>query len=208
MLIPYLIIILSLAGIIYIVFKKVPILVKLPQEPDASLPQISWRAKTLDMIKDQIAHPNYWLAFLGELEKTLRKIRIIFLKLDTFFISLIAKSRERSKDLTLKSKSWMSERRMLKIERLKLLADLRRTPEEREEVLLRILKQNPKDVKAYKDLGLLYVEQKNLQDGKSAFEEVLKINPDDEVAKANLEEIKNIENGGAQNQKVQGGTET
>jgi len=208
MLIPYLIIILSLAGIIYIVFKKVPILVKLPQEPDASLPQISWRAKTLDMIKDQIAHPNYWLAFLGGLEKTLRKIRIIFLKLDTFFISLIAKSRERSKDLTLKSKSWMSERRMLKIERLKLLADLRRTPEEREEVLLRILKQNPKDVKAYKDLGLLYVEQKNLQDGKSAFEEVLKINPDDEVAKANLEEIKNIENGGAQNQKVQGGTET
>ncbi len=150
----------------------------------------------MDMIKDKIAHPNYWLVFLGGLEKTLRKIRILFLKLDTFFISLIAKSRERSKDLTVKSKSWMSERRMKKIERLKLLADLRRTPGEREEVLLRILKQNPKDVKAYKDLGLLYMEQKNLQDAKAAFEEVIKINPEDELAKENLEEIKKAENGG------------
>lgn len=196
LIIPYLIIILSLAGLAFIVYRKIPTLIKLPAEPDEnSLPGVPLREKTVNLIKT-IAHPNFWLVFLGWLEKTLRKTRILFLKLDNFFISLIAKSREKSHEMAIKSKEWMSESRMKKIGKLKMMADLRRTSEEKEEMLLSILKQNPRDIKAYKDLGQLYMDLGNIHDAESAFKEALKINPEDETAILKLEEIKTKEESG------------
>jgi tetratricopeptide (TPR) repeat protein len=168
----------------------------LPAEPaENAAPGVSLREKMVNLLK-AIAHPNYWLVFLGWLEKSLRKTRILFLKLDNFFISLIAKSREKSSEMAIKSREWMSESRMKKIDKLKMLADLRRTSEEKEEMLLSILKQNPRDIKAYKELGMLYLEQNNPHDAASAFEEVLKINPEDETAILKLEEIKTKEESG------------
>lgn len=198
MFIPYLVIIFSILSIVVIVLRKIPILLKLPTElseaeRNASL-TISLKEKVIDVIQI-VARPNYGLVLLGWLEKILRKFRIVFLKVDNFFVDLIIKSREKSHQWTIKSREWMSERRMKKIERLKLMANLRMTPEQKEENLLRALKQNPRDVKAYKELGLLYLEQKNFQDAQAAFKEVLKINPEDEVAKEKLEEIKALENG-------------
>jgi tetratricopeptide (TPR) repeat protein len=193
--ISYLLIILSLLGIIILILKKIPVLIRLPLELPNGQARTPLAAKTVSLIKDKIAHPNYWLVSLTWLEKFLRKIRIVFLKLDNFCISLIASSRQRSKELAIKSKVWVSERRMIKIEKLKLLADLRRTNEEKEEMLLSILKQNPKDIKAYKEIGTLYLEQENYQDAKSAFEEVLKINPDDEIAAEKIGEINRADNG-------------
>jgi len=196
MFIPYLIIILSLIGLACIIYRKIPTLIKLPLEPaENGAPDVSLREKTVNIIK-ALAHPNYWLVFLGWLEKSLRKIRILFLKLDNFFISLIAKSREKSHEMAIKSREWMSERRMKKIDKLKMLADLRRTSEEKEEMLLSILKQNPRDIKAYKELGALYLEQNNLHDAEAAFKEALRINPEDEIAILKLEEIKTKEESG------------
>lgn len=198
MLIPYLIIIFSLAGIIYVVFKKIPVLMKLPLEPDnnfAKEQEIPIAEKAVNFIKEKIAHPNYLLVVLGWLEKILRKTRILFLKIDRHFVSLISKSREKSREMAVKSKGWMSERRMKKIGHLKIMADLRRTAEDREEMLLAILKQNPKDIKAYKELGLLYLEQGNTHDAKAAFEEALKINPEDELANEKIEEMEKMESG-------------
>lgn len=191
MLIPYLLIIFSLAGIGFIVFKKIPLLVKLPAEPEAVLPRQSLKEKLFNQLKE-VSRLNYWLIFLNWLEKTLKKIRILFLKLDNLVILLIAKLREISHNFTIKSKAWMSEKRMRRIEKLRLLADLKRTKEEKEEIFLRIIRQNPKDIKAYKELGNLYLEDKNYQDAKSAFEEVLKINPEEEIAKEKLEELNKI----------------
>jgi len=192
LIIPYLIIILSIVGLVFIVSRKIPTLIKLPAEPDQNaLPGVPLRERAVNLAKT-ISHPNFWLVFLGWLEKTLRKARILFLKLDNFFISLIAKSREKSSEMAEKSKEWMSERRMQKIGKLKMMADLRRTAEEKEEMFLSILKQNPRDIKAYKDLGQLYMDQGNTHDAEAAFKESLKINPEDEVAIAKIEEIKNL----------------
>ena len=195
MLVPYLLIILSLLGIAVIVIRKIPVLIKFPSEPEEIIERAPLMERMAGAIKDKIARPNYLLILLGLVESGLRKLRIVFLKIDHFFVSLIARSREKSHEWTEKSREWMSERRMKQIGRLKLIADLNRTDEEKEENLLRTLKQNPKDVKAYRELGLLYLEKKNFQDAQAAFEEVLKINLEDEVAKEKLEEIKNIENG-------------
>ena len=198
LLISYFIIILSLAGLAYIVSRKIPILMKLPLEPDSGIivqkQKITIAEKAVDFVKEKIAHPNYLLVALGWLEKSLRKTRILFLKIDRYFISLISKSREKSREVAVKSKGWISQRRMKKIERLKMLADLRRTTEEKEEMLLSILKQNPKDIKAYKELGSLYLEQGNAHDAKAAFEETLKLNPDDELANEKIGEIEEAEN--------------
>jgi tetratricopeptide (TPR) repeat protein len=194
--IPYIIIILSLIGIIVLILKKMSILAKISNESSAAVSSAPFTEKTVNLIKEKIAHPNYWLAFLTWFEKSLRKTRIVFLKIDSFFVASIAKSRESSKNLAEKSKAWVSERRMKRIEKLKMLAEIRRTDQEKEDMLLSILRQNPRDIKAYKELGCLYLEKKNFQDAKSAFEEVLKINSEDELAKEKLKEINEAGNGG------------
>jgi len=179
------------------VFRKIPALMKLPLErPENGLPKISLKERMINLTKE-IARPDFWLIFISWLEKLLRKIRILVLRIDNFFIDLIKKSREKSLDWAEHSRDWMSQKRMKRIEKLKLMATTRITPEQKEESLLATLKQNPRDVKAYKDLGLIYLEQNNLHDAKAAFEEVLKINPEDEIAKEKLEHIKTLENGKA-----------
>ena len=106
--IPYLLIIFSLAGIGFIVFKKIPLLVKLPAEPEAVLPRQSLKEKLFNQLKE-VSRLNYWLIFLNWAEKTLKKIRILFLKLDNLVILLIAKLREISHNFTIKSKATTAE---------------------------------------------------------------------------------------------------
>lgn len=191
----YLFLVIGLIGALVIIFRKIPVLLKLPSQPDESYQKLPLNNKASNLIKGIPSSPRYGLALLNITEKLLRRVRILFLRLDNFFVALINRSRNKSHDLAIKSKEWMSARRMKKIEKLKLMASLRTTPEQKEEGLLRSLRHNPKDIKAYKELGALYLEQKNYQDATAAFEEVLKINPEDESAKEKLEEIKNLESG-------------
>lgn len=185
----YLLMLLALIGIAAIVIRKIPVLTKLPLEPEGeSLPKTQNAA--VGLFRGVTARPHHWLMFFGWTEKLLRRARILFSKIDSLFVSLIAKSRNKSQELAVKSREWVSEKRMKKIEKLKLVARLKITNEQKEEHLLRSLRQNPKDIKAYRELGLLYLECKNQQDAAAAFEEVLRLNPEDEVAKAKLEEMK------------------
>jgi len=202
MIVPYLIIISSLVVISVIILRKIPILVKLPPQPEQVFEKEPIKEKVANVLKEKVARPRFFLLLLSSIEWFLKKVRLFFLEIDSFFVSLIARLREKSHQWSEKSREWMSQRRMKKIERLKLIADLSRTPEEKEENLLRTLKQNPKDVKAYRELGFLYLEQDNFQDAKAAFEEVLKINPDDEIAKQELDKINKIENGTRSNQET------
>lgn len=196
LIISYLLILLAILGIVVVVIRKIPFLTKLPIEPEeGSLPKTQNGAASL--LKGVAARPHHWLIFFGWTEKLLRRTRLLFLKIDSFFVSLIAKSRNKSQELAVKSREWVSEKRMKKIAKLKLVARLNMTTEQKEEHLLRSLRQNTKDIKAYRELGLLYLERKNYQDAEAAFEEVLKLNPEDEAAKAKLEEIKRREAGQA-----------
>ncbi len=193
----YLLMLLAFFGIAAIIIRKIPVLTKLPTE----LPEGESLSKAQNgaagLIRGVAARPHHWLMFFGWTEKLLRRTRISFLKIDSFFVSLIAKSRNKSQELAVKSREWVSEKRMKKIGKLKLMARLKMTNEQKEEHLLRSLRQNPKDIKAYRELGLLYLERKNYQDATAAFEEVLKLNPEDEAAKAKLEEMKIREAGPA-----------
>ncbi len=186
---------LALFGIAAIAVRKIPVLTKLPAEPPGEEFSPKVQNGAVGLLKGVATRPHHWLMFFGWTEKLLRKTRLLFLKIDSFFASLITKSRNKSQELAVKSREWVSEKRMKKIAKLKLVAKLNMTTEQKEEHLLRSLRQNPKDIKAYRELGLLYLERKNYEDAAAAFDEVLKLNFEDEMAKVRLEEIKNREIG-------------
>lgn len=60
---------------------------------------------------------------------------------------------------------------------------------EAEKTYIEIIKKDPKNIQAYKNLGNLYLKQGNLRDAMSSFEQVLKINPNDQEAKTEIKVI-------------------
>ncbi len=59
-----------------------------------------------------------------------------------------------------------------------------------EQNYLNLIQKNPKNTKAYIGLGKLYLAQKNFSDARASFEQVLKLNPNDFSAQAELKKIK------------------
>lgn len=64
-------------------------------------------------------------------------------------------------------------------------------PEEKKYIDL--ISQNPKDVEAYRELGFIYLRQKNYSDARACFRQVLKFKPEDEGVKNKLNEIKGLQ---------------
>lgn len=60
-------------------------------------------------------------------------------------------------------------------------------PEEKK--LIDIIAKHPKDIKAYRDLANLYIRRKNIKDAKAALRQILKIDPEDESARKELEQL-------------------
>lgn len=58
-----------------------------------------------------------------------------------------------------------------------------------EQKYVKILSQDPKNIFAYYKLGKLYLEQKNYEDAKAVFEQVLKIEPKNKKAKEALKKL-------------------
>jgi hypothetical protein len=83
----------SILGMIIILFRKIPVLLELPQYPP--LPSIGWPKRILNKFK------KLWLAkfssFKKILEKTLLKVKILNLKIENKTTSLLQKLREKSK---------------------------------------------------------------------------------------------------------------
>lgn len=112
----------GLAGVLFIVFRKVPTLVKLPSEIQPSL-----KGKFSEEIKarfHRIKYSDFLPMLLSQLEKSLRRIRLAVLKIDNVFVSLIKKSRERGDTWTIRSRAWMEGRRLKKKEETQLLEQL------------------------------------------------------------------------------------
>lgn len=48
---------------------------------------------------------------------------------------------------------------------------------EAEKIYIEIIKRDPKNIEAYKNLGMIYLKQKNFGDAKAAFRQVVKLDP-------------------------------
>ncbi|NQV13443.1 MAG: tetratricopeptide repeat protein [Parcubacteria group bacterium] len=65
--------------------------------------------------------------------------------------------------------------------------------EQAEKVYIEIIAKDPKNFRAYKGLGKIYKRQRNFADARKSFEQVFKIEPDEEETKKELAEIKELE---------------
>jgi len=61
-----------------------------------------------------------------------------------------------------------------------------------EKIYIEIITKDKRNARAYKGLGRIYKRQRNFIDACSSFEQAIKINPEDQEAREQLEEIKNL----------------
>ncbi len=236
----------GLAGIVFIVIRKIPILVKLQEIQSASPIGLGEKIK---IGFKTLKYSTYRPLVLGWVEKNLRKLRLLILKIDNFFIGLINQSRERSQVWQIRSRAWIEHRRLKKKEKLQVLETLDKVEvseslekinqevakdedvafkekvetvangngikleeelpgvlenkenkeiaqeipvSDEEKKYIDLIAENHKDVKAYRALGFLYLNQKNYGDARACFRRVLKLEPQDEEVKIKLDEIRGL----------------
>jgi len=181
-------ILIGFVGALTIVIRKVPVLMKLPKHPEVVAPH-----QTIFQWLIHLKLSEYFIILANLLEKGLRKLRVIFLRIDNFFIQLIQKTREKSQVLTIRYEAWIKQLTTRKVhvrhedEREKILPV--RDLKAEEEALIKAIANDPKNVTGYKKLGNIYLEQKNYHDALEAFKQALKLNPADEDARRKIEDI-------------------
>jgi len=164
------------AGVLFVIFRKIPTLVKLPQQLPAA-PETEWYEKIKNRFK-AMRYSTYQPMFLNWLEKSLRKFRLLILKIDNLFIDWIKSAREKSEVWTVRSRAWMEHRRFKKKEKAQVLEKLDKA--EVSETLEKIEQEVAKEEdEAFKEK----VEILNSVDGEKTVEPAvseLKVEPDEE----------------------------
>lgn len=181
-LIPAVLILASIVVISVIIFRKMPYLNKLTPETHVGgnilrdlFPEFSEGFKNLKLKE----YSNLWLI---ELEKLLRRLRVVSLKIDRIFDSWIKRIRSGSgfkvTTSTVTDKSDALEAPILKVQTVPRITmeDMKR---EEQGMIIEIAK-NPKDAKLYEVLGDLYIKMNNLLDAKESFEAAIELNPHNE----------------------------
>lgn len=218
-LMPWVALAIGLAGVIIIIFRKMPVLLKLPPKPEnADAPSIFARIK---LRVKSLKYSGYQPILSTWVEKILRRLRLIILKIDNFFLVSIHKAREKSQVWTIRSRAWMEQHRLRKIEKLKILEKLDKAEvletiqkakeevkeqeknqgstepslslsaeESEEKQLIDLIAKNPRDIDSYRRLGFLYCKQGNKEDAKNCFRQVLKLEPGDLEVISKMKELK------------------
>ena len=213
----YFVIIGSLTGLAILAFRKAPLLARLSEEEMLIL---SRRKGIIQKIQGA-NYKQHWLNFIVNLEKLLRKTKIIFLKIENILSRWIEKLRNRSQVVAQKSKEWMKykekkwrqrqdkdiskkaeeeiyvrvnkeERKVQPDEEDNLSISELKKPIKEEQKWIDLIVENPKNITAYKFLGLLYWKQHNYADAKASLEMAVRLGSRDKKVKEILEELKKI----------------
>ncbi len=187
-----LIIVLSIAGILTIIFRKISEFKNMPAEDIQFLAQ---RVKKPGKISQKIKRKNYHniiRSVVIKLEKILKKLRAIALKSDNWFEQWIKILKNKEKEF--KTKARFSKKQVEIQQVAEEQPELKKEEKKErfvveEKKYIETIVKNPRDVKTYRSLGLLYLAQKNYKDAKESFRQILKINSKDKEAKKKLEEI-------------------
>ena len=209
----YLLIFSSIAWLGVIVYKKIPVLANLSEE---EITILSRKKSVFQRIKG-IDYKHYWLNFIIFLEKFLRKIKIIFLKIENLLSKWISWLRNRSQIMTQKSKEWIKHKEakrredkkditketIIKVNREEMdslpeldeddlpIEELKK-PIKEEQKWIDLIIENPENITAYKFLGILYWKQHNYSDAKASLEMAVKFGSKDKKVKDILEELKKM----------------
>jgi len=199
----------------FIVYKKISVLANLSEEEITILS----RKKTIVQRIKGIDYKHYWLNFIISLEKFLRRIKIIFLKIENLLTKWISGLRNRSQIMTQKSKEWIrhkeakrrkdkkdvSKEIIVKVNREETIDSLPeldqddlpieelKKPIKEEQKWIDLIVENPENITAYKFLGILYWKQHNYSDAKASLEMAVKFGSKDKKVKDILEELKKMD---------------
>jgi tetratricopeptide (TPR) repeat protein len=207
----YLIIFISLVSLGVIVYRKIPLLTRLSDEEMLILER---KKGVIERIRE-IDYKRHWLNFVIFLEKFLRRVKIIFLKLENLLSKWVRGLRNHSQVMTQKSKEWIKQREIrrrqvkekpvvetkkeipVKIDKEKedeediSISDLEK-PIKEEQKWINLIIENPKNITAYKFLGLLYWKQHNYSDAKASLEMAVRLGSKDKKVKEVLRELKRM----------------
>ncbi len=198
LLIPISLILLSFLGIAVIMWRKVPYLKKLAPESH-EVGESIWHDLFPEVIDEarQIHFKEYFVLWLRELEKFLRKVRLLFSKIDRISDGLIKRVRVAHRDQAVEEPSAGGPFTGIPeaVQQEPLVAHVRPrvrrtlTPDElkaREQQLIVEIAKDPKNIDFYIDLGDIYVKMENFKDARESFETALRLNPAHVGAKRKL----------------------
>lgn len=205
LLIPLLLLALSVIGVVIIVLRKKSYLNKLytlniTGNGESSVVGFSWKAYGMDFFPeiialiDRVEFNRYRTHWLIEIEKFLRKARVLSLRMDRVSDVMIKKIRRihlndklnghAVTESVVKSEQEMAEDLTMKvIDSAKMSMAFLKNEEER--LVIEIAK-NPKDWSLYEQLGDLYIEMNNFIDAKESYEAAIELNPQNESLKQKL----------------------
>ena len=190
LIIPIGIFLLSVAGIVYILVKKFVYLRKL--SPEA----INDTSGTKNMFwSDMFPEISRWMASINwrehrvrltdESEKFVRRLRLIFLKIETFTHNVsmrLRRSKKHHEAILVKEEQEMVEDAVLPIAPLL-------DPKEEEQHLIMEIAKNPKDPLLYLRLGDVYMKTGDKDNARLSFETVLQLDPENWYAKKKVKDL-------------------
>lgn len=190
LLIPFILIFASIGAIIFIVWRKLAGLMKFA-ESEISITSFSikkdWKALFYDFCPEilswlkNIKFEEYKEIWLIELEKALRRLRVVSLRMDRFSGVLIKKIRKQtsvSTNLNYQKKNDND----LPVVKSNDQEDFKKT----ESRLIIEIAKNPKNSNLYEELGDLYSKMGDHQDAKESYEAAIELSPQNEELKKKL----------------------
>ncbi len=193
--IPFVLVLVSAMGIFFIVWKKMPYLKKLTVT-DVQSGQSIWSDLFPELANgiNSTRLKHYRGVWLLELEKFLRRLRVMSMKMDRMSDSLIKKIRnitERKHEKHNDAAAGVEEITITKAAEpiKKTVEDLKR---EEQKLIIEIAK-NPKNSSLYEVLGDLYMKMSNFADAKESYEAAIELNPaNEELKKKHSQAVENV----------------
>ncbi len=183
LLLPLILILASCLGIAIIVYRKVPYLKKLtPESHEFGSSVFHDFFPELMTWLEQFAAQGYKQRSLVELEKTLRRFRLLSLKIDHMADSLIKKVRRIHVSAALENKvteEKFKEETVSLEPRHKTMEEVLQELKTQEQNLIIEIAKNPKNPQLYEALGDLYLKLNSPEEAKESFEAALELNPHD-----------------------------
>ncbi|MFC1700775.1 hypothetical protein ACFLZ0_01410 [Patescibacteria group bacterium] len=226
----YILIAFSFIGLGIIIIRKIPVVFKLSDKEISIL----YNKKGIIQKCLDINFRQYFFSFIVKLEKFLRKMKIVFIKMENVLGKWICKLSGLSKMMSHRSREWIRCREKKRLEKknsiflnsdkdkkennleisddiddmddIKIVSmggkkkdeeskneisfsDLEK-PTREEQRWIDLIVENPKNITAYKFLGLLYWRQHNYVDAKASLEMAIKLGSRDKKVKEIIKEIK------------------
>ncbi len=193
LLIPLIIFGVAIVAMCYLMARKFVFLKKLTPEAISNPPATAstfWRGMFQELV--ELAERFNWrqhrVEFTAQSEKIVRRMRLMFLRLDTWTHNLSNRLRRSAKHHEAILEKEEEQKVAAVVEEIAKPVEL--DPKEEEQHLIMEIAKNPKDPLLYQRLGDIYVKTEETENALQSFETVLHLDPENWYAKNKVKSLK------------------